>query len=231
MRPAADNRATTLTCSPQRASKPFVLRTIPGRLRADGNTAEAKRWQDICDDLLGSLAPGRTVLDLTTEARTLVEQVCDLTLQSDLLRAALLRGEDVEVDHTVRVSVATERHLSALKKLRLLREEPKPASRARAYEETKPTAPAFPSSTNAVTTAVTAQGITWTVRVINLPVAATEAHARALAEVAARQSHPQARYPDLDTSGKAAPGWLLLDCQRTAMAELLRDIMQEEDHA
>jgi hypothetical protein len=159
--------------------------------------------------------------------------VCDLTLQADLLRAALLRGEDVDVDHTVRVSVATERHLSALKKLQLLKTGDRSGAHAREQTKTPaeaPRPPAFPPTANAVTTAVTAQGITWTVRVTNLPVAATEAHARTLAEVAARQSHPQARYPDLDATRTSAPGWLLLDCGRRVVAELLRDIMDKEDH-
>lgn len=134
MPPVADTQAARNlpALNARRHSKPFVLRTSPGRLRADGNSVEAKRWQDACEDLLASLVPGRTILDLTPEARTLVEQVCDLTLQSDLLRAALLRGEDVDVDRTVRVSITTDRHLATLRKIRLLREGAPKAPKAAA---------------------------------------------------------------------------------------------------
>ena len=105
----------------RRESRPFVLKTGNERFRGDGNSAEAKRWLEVRAEYLVSLLGGRfptlTINSLTVEARTMIEQVCDLVVQSDLVRAALLRGEDVDTDHLVRLAITTERHLSAIKKL------------------------------------------------------------------------------------------------------------------
>jgi hypothetical protein len=77
----------------------------------DGRSAEARRYRDLClsfaDDLGG--ADG-----LTESQRALVRQAAALTVQSEKLQGAMLRGEDVSDEQMTRVANSLSRTLSRL---------------------------------------------------------------------------------------------------------------------
>jgi hypothetical protein len=77
----------------------------------DGRSAEARRYKDVAwnlaDDLGGAAG-------LTEAQRALVRQVAAMTVQSEKLQGAVLRGEMVDVEQLTRLSNALSRMLHRL---------------------------------------------------------------------------------------------------------------------
>jgi hypothetical protein len=101
--------------------RPLKLRsrvTNGGKMIAgvDGRSAEARRYRDLCmsfaDDLGGAAG-------LTESQRALVRQAAALTVQSEKLQGALLRGEDVSDEQMTRVANSLSRTLQRLGRKRV----------------------------------------------------------------------------------------------------------------
>jgi hypothetical protein len=77
----------------------------------DGRTAEARRYRDLqlsyADDAGGAAS-------LTQAQRALVAQAADLTVQAELLRSAMLNGEDVDLERQTAVCNALIKTLTRL---------------------------------------------------------------------------------------------------------------------
>jgi hypothetical protein len=77
----------------------------------DGRSAEARRYKDLCmsfaDDCGGAVG-------LTEAQRSLVRQAAMLSVQSEKLQGAMIRGEDVDVEQQTRVANSLARTLSRL---------------------------------------------------------------------------------------------------------------------
>jgi hypothetical protein len=77
----------------------------------DGRSAEARRYKDVAfslaDDLGGAAG-------LTEAQRALVRQVAVVTIQSEKLQGAVLRGELVDIEQLTRLSNALSRMLHRL---------------------------------------------------------------------------------------------------------------------
>jgi hypothetical protein len=77
----------------------------------DGRSAEARRYKDVAfslaDDLGGAAG-------LTEAQRALVRQVAAMTVQSEKLQGAVLRGEEVDIEQLTRLSNALSRMLHRL---------------------------------------------------------------------------------------------------------------------
>jgi hypothetical protein len=77
----------------------------------DGRSAEARRYKDVAlnlaDDLGGAAG-------LTEAQRAIVRQVAAMTVQSEKLQGAVLRGEPVDVEQLTRLSNALSRMLHRL---------------------------------------------------------------------------------------------------------------------
>ena len=77
----------------------------------DGRSADARRYRDLAmsfaDDCGGAAS-------LTEAQRALVAQAAALTLQSERLQGAMIRGEDVDVEQQTRVANSLARTLSRL---------------------------------------------------------------------------------------------------------------------
>jgi len=77
----------------------------------DGRSAEARRYRDLCmsfaDDCGGAAS-------LTEAQRSLVRQCAMLAVQSEKHQAAMIRGEDVNVEQQTRVANSLSRTLSRL---------------------------------------------------------------------------------------------------------------------
>jgi hypothetical protein len=77
----------------------------------DGRSTEARRYRDLClsfaDDLGGAAG-------LTESQRALVRQAAALSVQSEKLQAAMIRGEDVSDEQMTRVANSLSRTLSRL---------------------------------------------------------------------------------------------------------------------
>jgi hypothetical protein len=88
----------------------------------DGRSAEARRYKDVAFSLADDLG-GAT--GLTEAQRALVRQIAAMTVQSEKLQGAVLRGEDVDVEQLTRLSNALSRMLH---RLGLKKAKPKPSS-------------------------------------------------------------------------------------------------------
>jgi hypothetical protein len=77
----------------------------------DGRSTEARRYRDLClsfaDDCGGAEA-------LTEIQRSLVRQAAALTVQSEKLQAAMIRGEAIDDEQMTRVANSLSRTLSRL---------------------------------------------------------------------------------------------------------------------
>jgi hypothetical protein len=77
----------------------------------DGRSAEARRYKDLCmsftDDCGGAAG-------LTEAQRALVRQAAMLSVQSEKLQGAMIRGEDVDLERQTRVANSLARTLSRL---------------------------------------------------------------------------------------------------------------------
>jgi hypothetical protein len=77
----------------------------------DGRSAEARRYRDLClsyaDDLGGASA-------LTEAQKTLVRQAAALSVQSEAMAAAMIRGEPVSDEQMTRVANSLSRTLHRL---------------------------------------------------------------------------------------------------------------------
>ena len=77
----------------------------------DGRSAEARRYRDLCfsfaDDAGGAAS-------LTEGQRSLVRQCAMLAVQGEKHQAAMIRGEDVNVEQQTRVANSLSRSLSRL---------------------------------------------------------------------------------------------------------------------
>jgi hypothetical protein len=77
----------------------------------DGRSAEARRYRDLClsfaDDLGGAAG-------LTESQRALVRQAAALTVQSEKLQGAMLRGEAIDDEQMTRVANSLSRTLARL---------------------------------------------------------------------------------------------------------------------
>jgi hypothetical protein len=82
----------------------------------DGRSAEARRFRDLCLSFANDLggAPG-----LTESQRALVRQAAALTVQSEKLQAAMIRGEDVSDEQMTRVANSLSRTLHRLGRKRV----------------------------------------------------------------------------------------------------------------
>jgi hypothetical protein len=78
----------------------------------DGRSADARRYRDLAmsfaDDCGGAAS-------LTEAQRALVAQAAALTLQSERLQGAMIRGENVDVEQQTRVANSLARTLSRLR--------------------------------------------------------------------------------------------------------------------
>jgi hypothetical protein len=81
----------------------------------DGRSTEARRYRDLCfsfaDDCGGAAG-------LTEVQRALVRQAAALTVQSEKLQGAMIRGEAVDDEQMTRVANALSRTLSRLQRKR-----------------------------------------------------------------------------------------------------------------
>jgi hypothetical protein len=77
----------------------------------DGRSAEARRYRDVAgalaDDLGGAAG-------LTEAQRAIVRQIAAMTVQSEKLQGAVLRGELVDIEQLTRLSNALSRMLHRL---------------------------------------------------------------------------------------------------------------------
>lgn len=77
----------------------------------DGRSAEARRWRDLAisyaDDAGGAA-------ELTEARRALVATAATLTIQSEIIQGALIRGEDVDIEQLTRVANVLGRTLVRL---------------------------------------------------------------------------------------------------------------------
>jgi hypothetical protein len=90
----------------------------------DGRSAEARRYRDLAmsfaDDLGGAAV-------LTEAQRALVFQAAALSVQSEKLQAAMIRGEDVSDEQMTRVANSLSRLVGKLEKVGLRRRSKAPA--------------------------------------------------------------------------------------------------------
>jgi hypothetical protein len=97
------------------AARPATVRSrvTNGKMIAgvDGRSAEARRYRDLAmafaDDCGGAAG-------LTEAQRTLVRQAATLTVQSEKLQGAMLRGEEMSDEQMTRVANSLSRTLSRL---------------------------------------------------------------------------------------------------------------------
>ncbi len=97
------------------ATRPATVRSrvTNGKMIAgiDGRSAETRRYRDLCmsfaDDCGGAAS-------LTEAQRSLVRRCAMLTVASEKHQAAMIRGEDVNVEQQTRVANSLSRSLSRL---------------------------------------------------------------------------------------------------------------------
>ena len=77
----------------------------------DGRSTEARRYRDLCFSFADDCGGAAT---LTEVQRALVRQAAALTVQSEKLQAAMIRGEDVSDEQMTRVANALGRTLNRL---------------------------------------------------------------------------------------------------------------------
>jgi hypothetical protein len=87
----------------------------------DGRSAEARRYRDLAmsfaDDIGGAAG-------LTEAQRALVRSAAALTVQSEKLQAAMIRGEDVSDEQMTRVANSLSRTLHRLGRKRAQKQRP-----------------------------------------------------------------------------------------------------------
>jgi len=77
----------------------------------DGRSAEARRYKDVAFSLADDLGGAS---GLTEAQRALIRQIAAMTVQSERLQGAVLRGELVDVEQLTRLSNALSRMLHRL---------------------------------------------------------------------------------------------------------------------
>ena len=102
-RPLTDGRSPRLRSAMSNGSK-----LITG---ADGRSREARRYRDLWADLTRDLGG-----NLSTADMALVRQAAALTLQAELLQAAIVRGEPVDAGELIRLSGEVRRVLRSLRR-------------------------------------------------------------------------------------------------------------------
>jgi hypothetical protein len=118
-RPAESSSADRDTLA-ERPSRQRSRVTNGSKLMAgiDGRSAEARRYRDLClsfaDDLGGAAG-------LTESQRALVRQAAALTVQSEKLQGAMIRGEAIDDEQMTRVANSLARTLSRLGRKRAAR--------------------------------------------------------------------------------------------------------------
>ena len=82
-------------------------KALPG---VDGRSRYARRYYDLCADLAHDLGGG-----LSTAEMSIVRQAAALTVKSEQLQAAIVKGEPINTDDAVRLANASARLLGALR--------------------------------------------------------------------------------------------------------------------
>jgi hypothetical protein len=82
-------------------------KALPG---VDGRSRYARRYYDLCADLAHDLGGG-----LSTAEMSIVRQAAALTVKSEELQAAIVKGEPISTDDAVRLANASARLLAALR--------------------------------------------------------------------------------------------------------------------
>jgi hypothetical protein len=104
----ADSSAVVALSSRQRSCVTNGKRLLAG---IDGRSAEARRYKDVAmslaDDLGGAAG-------LTESQRALVKQAASLTVQSETMAAAMIRGEAIDVEQQTRVANSLSRTVHRL---------------------------------------------------------------------------------------------------------------------
>jgi hypothetical protein len=105
---SADRASIGISSPAQRSRVTNGKRLLEG---VDGRSAEAGRYRDLCfsyaDDVGGAAS-------LTEAQRALVRQAAMLTIQSEQFQAAMLRGEETNVEQQTRVTNSLARTLHRL---------------------------------------------------------------------------------------------------------------------
>jgi hypothetical protein len=94
---------------------------LPG---CDGRSRHARRYHDLCADLARELGG-----ELSTAEMAVVRQAAALTVKSEDLQAAIVRGEPIDTDDAVRLANASARLLAALRSKKRQREPAPPSLR------------------------------------------------------------------------------------------------------
>ncbi|WP_159727573.1 hypothetical protein [Methylosinus sp. Ce-a6] len=106
--PSKTNRSRAANC----------IAALPG---LDGRSAEARRFRDL---VVALASPLGNIDDLPEETIALVRTAAGLTMQSERLQAAIVKGEQVNHDDLTRVANGLSRTLSALRARRRPKKEP-----------------------------------------------------------------------------------------------------------
>jgi hypothetical protein len=85
----------------------------------DGRSANARRFRDLIDAFSRDLGG---MSQLSEADRSLVRQAATLTVRSEQLQAAIVRGEPVDPDELIRLTNTARRTLAGIRR----KEQPKP---------------------------------------------------------------------------------------------------------
>lgn len=120
--PAKPSRANRLRAvSVSRTNRSAVSNGSTVLAGVDGRSAEGRRYRDL---MISYAEPHGGVAELPEEICALVKQCAALTMQSERLQSAIVRGEAVDCEQVTRIANALSRTLTALRARRRVKKEP-----------------------------------------------------------------------------------------------------------